>query len=792
MTGTVTLWFCVYLATFFACQTPSPKKEDPDEVKNNTRIEQAQQVNAQTKDEFPLTAFSRNSKGFMGAIQLAIGMDYSCALIQNGAVFCWGGNNNGQLGRGTRDNSRFPARVAGINDAIAIDAGMNHTCALHQTGQVSCWGNNHSAQLGDGSKEERLKPVSVLDLTQATQIALGSETSCALRKDGSVVCWGRNLEQRANISGSPNEHIPRPIKGLAQVKRLAVGSLHICAIQGNKDELVCVGLDHAINPSRGYQAQLSVESTGHTGVSDVAAGGGFTCFEKNNTWRCWGSNYRRQLGNSDGITVHAAKAIPIPGIKNISKIVAGDTGACAIDRMEVVRCWGYGNHRVHTVDGLKPVQEVAVSLAYYKNHLCARTKNGAVVCWGNNDSGQLGDGTITSRKKPALVLNAKSLDPVPNERAKAPKGKTFVAEKLAAGYDGTCALRSGEVWCWGTRHERIFSDIERYRRHPERVRGISEAVEIVAGFGFMCARVHSGRVWCWGENDEMQLGDGTDNKRLEPVAVRGVKDAMELVANYGRACVLRKNGIVTCWGNHESQHELRAATPWRRKIQSISLGTGHLCLLLKSSKVLCQGSNSSGQLGNGEGGCKPDPNDYSCNRPKSRCKRRQICDRSEEFVAVKGLDDVKSLTLGGGFSCALKQTGRMSCWGTNHFGELGIGPAQPGMVLAPKELKDLNKITQVVASSHHACARVSSGEVFCWGQNVFGEIGDRTTQRRLSPSAVFGIDDALEVSIGLSHGCARRNGDEVWCWGDNDDGVLGVGDEQRLHLTPKPVLEAPK
>ncbi len=105
-----------------------------------------------------------------------------------------------------------------------------------------------------------------------------------------------------------------------------------------------------------------------------------------------------------------------------------------------------------------------------------------------------------------MVVEAESTKLVAIEKTVVPRGETFVAEKIASGYDETCAIKSGQVWCWGERHERILSDPKRYRRHPELVPGIENAVEIADGFGFMCARLSSGNIRCWGENSMMELG----------------------------------------------------------------------------------------------------------------------------------------------------------------------------------------------------------------------------------------------------------------------------------------------
>ncbi len=759
--------------TYVACQAPLATPR--------------QQVDRTTREMRPHAAIPGSPNGLAHVVELALGMRHTCAIVKDGAVYCWGAGRQGQLGTGSHDSSRVPSRVVGVTDAVSIDAGMDHTCALHRTGRISCWGNNHSAALGDGSKSERNSPVQVMDIDDATQISLGMETSCALRENGTVACWGRNLEQRVNVSGSEDEHMPKAIEGMAEVKQLEVGTLHICAIQGEEGQLVCVGLDHGINPPSGYQTVLSVESSGYDGVTDLAAGGAITCFEKDDKWRCWGHSYRGQLGLPGKEAVVAADAGPVPSLVDVNRIVAGDAGACAIDNAGGVYCWGYDDHSVVKMQGLEPVKDVVLSPSSYERHVCALTRAGRVVCWGDNDSGQLGDGTDSPREMPVLVVAAKSTEFVANAGKATPRGVPFIADQIAAGYDETCALKSDQVWCWGDRHNRVLSDPLRHRRSPERVSDIDDPVEIVAGFGFMCARLSSGAVRCWGENDKKQLGDGTDRRRMKVVAVKGVTDAVQLVADYGRGCVLSKMGDVICWGNHEMARAVERAAPWRGKIESVSLSEGNLCLLLKTGNVVCQGSNAFGQLGNGRGGCKPDPRD--CHRLRnSRCKQREICEGSEEFVAVKGLQGVKAVSLGSGFGCALVGSGKMWCWGRGSFGRLGIGPADSSMEKLPVELKGLSNVTEMAASSGHACARVSSGRVYCWGQNVFGQLGDRTTQTRIRPSQVFGIDDARSVSTGMSHGCVLRNNGQVWCWGENDGGNLGVGDEERFHLVAAPVL----
>ena len=105
------------------------------------------------------------------------------------------------------------------------------------------------------------------------------------------------------------------------------------------------------------------------------------------------------------------------------------------------------------------------------------------------------------------------------------------------------------------------------------------------------------------------------------------------------------------------------------------------------------------------------------------------------------------------------------------------------------ELPGLADVEALASNHSHTCAVLADGRALCWGQNVWGELGDRTKQTGVAPSLVFGLGEVTEVSPGMSHTCAIRSDRSVWCWGNNDGGILGVGiteDLSRLS-TPHPV-----
>jgi alpha-tubulin suppressor-like RCC1 family protein len=662
------------------------------------------------------------------------------------------------------------------------------------SGRVMCGGGSLLDGAGDGSARDRTQPALVPDLEDAVELAATDQTTCARRRDATVVCWGRNLARRAHGPGPETHDLPQAVDGLRDVQRIAAGDLHLCAIQGAERALVCLGLDHGIGEPGRYEDPVVVQRSPWTDVDALVTGSGVTCFQRDGEklWRCWGRNDHGQLdpARSQG-EIGPADAIVVAGSERIQAFNLGWQGGCSIDQGGTPSCWTEAGLRPgKRIEGIGPVRSVAIASMSDPIHGCAANQEGTVFCWGHGGSGALGDGGTTDQASPVRVLAPTSTDPVALRSRPVPAGQVFTADEIAAGYDETCARRDGEVWCWGDWHGRTVNDPRRTRTRPERIDDLpAEAVELAAGFGYMCARMASGQVWCWGANDRGQLGDGTRERRLTPVVIEGLRDATSLALSYERGCALRANHHVACWSGDARLADLATPAAWRGQLAEVAQGEGHICARLRDGEVLCQGANDSGQLGNGEGGCVPDPADVGCSGPRSRCKPREICAKSDTFVTVIGMRDAMGLALGGNTSCALRSGGHVSCWGNGYQGRLGVGEPVASIVKLATELPDLVDVAALSSNSSHTCAVLTDGRLLCWGQNVWGELGDRTKQSRHAPSAVFGLDEVTEVSAGMSHTCALRSDRSVWCWGKNDRGVLGVGiteDISRLS-TPYPV-----
>jgi alpha-tubulin suppressor-like RCC1 family protein len=292
-----------------------------------------------------------------------------------------------------------------------LAAGANHACQVRSGGSVRCWGVNASGQLGDGSTANRLIPVPVNGLTNAVAITADVIHSCALVADGTARCWGSNISGRLGDGTTVTRATPVAVTGLTNAVAIAAGSAHTCAVRTDTNVL-CWGnnlggqLGDGTTTSRLVPTQVTTAS-----VVAIASGFGHTCTTlANGVAQCWGDGRAGQLGN--GVLAISTEPVTVTGGGGgVSRksVAAGGRHTCASRASSLVSCWGdnvtgqVGDGT--TVDRLTPVNVgganplsglVGVTTGLF--HSCALRNDGIARCWGNNNPfGQLGDGTSTNR-----------------------------------------------------------------------------------------------------------------------------------------------------------------------------------------------------------------------------------------------------------------------------------------------------------------------------------------------------------------------------------------------------------
>lgn len=313
-------------------------------------------------------------------LRLTAGGFHTCGLISDGTAYCWGANASGQLGvaagAGTLNPTPTPTAVNTSLRFVALDAGSSHTCGLTAAGTGYCWGSNPWGELGvDANLDANPAPVAVSTTILFAQLAAGESHNCALTAEGAAYCWGRNnfgqLGTEDGILNSPPNPIPQQVSGDHVFASIVAGSVQTCAL--------------------------------------TPAGAAY----------CWGSNERGELGSAAtyGDPDPNTTPLSVDGNLAFSSLTAGRQFTCGVAVNGDGYCWGRNTWGLLT----RPAGELAesatplllngglkfIQLTTDEQHVCGVSTVGAAYCWGQNQFGQLGttlnSGSTTTTITPQAV-----------------------------------------------------------------------------------------------------------------------------------------------------------------------------------------------------------------------------------------------------------------------------------------------------------------------------------------------------------------------------------------------------
>jgi alpha-tubulin suppressor-like RCC1 family protein len=581
-------------------------------------------------------------------------------------------------------------------------------------------------------------------------LCTGREHTCAVTDGGRVLCWGDDTNGELGNGVVVDYRLgPTYVKGLTDVTELACADhgLHTCALRAT-GEVVCWGWNDAGQVGDGTTTDRSAPVTvnGIASAVQVVAGEEFTCARlATGGVKCWGSDTNGQLGNATA----GSSAAPID-------VVAGQTGSGALAGV--------------------------VFLASGQQHTCAvldPAHAGRLVCWGNGASGRLGDGAAVTRTSPVYTHAVGNTGTC---TAADPSGCLDQVATVALGDDSSIAVRKGGfASAWGSNASESLAT-GAATDFPLRVHGLGsvgtfdDAEYVAMGMLHGCAIRKTGQPVCWGDDDNGRTGenDGANVNLSAPTPVAGASGYVQIDAGDAYSCGSLADGSVKCWGSN-GQGEIGDGTTTQRVTPTdvgggrgfveVDAGVGHSCGVTGTGSVYCWGYDANGALGIGSTEERWAP------------------------VRVPGIStasDVAALEYG---TCALLKSGGVKCWGNDLSGENGDGTVGvPTDRTSPGDVTGLSSAVEITGGLLHACALVDpppvgdgNTQVWCWGYNGFGQLGNAATVDDPKPVQVHGVGDAgmltdaVAIGAGWYHTCAIRATGEVVCWGRGDTGQNGDG-----------------
>lgn len=668
-------------------------------------------------------------------------VSHSCAIKADDTLWCWGNDDLGAVGNGPGVTpADSPSQIIGggtWKDVAALSGVFG--CGIKSDNTLWCWGWDNNYQLGDGDGNgsgSEHTPVSISGGGSWKKVSVGLYGGCGIKSDDTLWCWGTEQHGRLGNGGAVNENQDSPVQvsGGGSWIDVTTDAEFSCGIKSD-NTLWCWGLD--VNGELGNGSGVTADQANPYQVpgswkkikshADTACG-----IKTDDTLWCWGWNIYGKAGQDWLIGVLVDPTEVEPGATWLD-VDPGGLHSCAIKTSGGVFCWGddakgQRGNGVDTGGGNQlvpaPVENSAavwskISASTW-DYTCGIKLDGTGWCWGVDYDGQLGNAADSHSAVPdALDLTGVS-------------GTTWTSIATAAGgFSGgtTCGIRNdGTGWCWGgDTGGQLGNGGAGATDTPTAIdlTGVSgTAWTALATSGFhSCGIRNDGTGWCWGDDSMGQLGNGAGGAADAPAAIdlTGVSGTAWTAISTGGAhtCGIRDNGTAWCWGDDSFGGQLGngaagsadapaavditgvSGTAWT----AISAGAVHTCGIRNNGTAWCWGDDTNfsvGALGNGAGGDTQSPGAVDLTGVSGTA-----------WTAISG---------NGLFTCGLRNNGTAWCWGNNDDGQLGNGTS--GVVEESPVLVNAPSISWASISTGgvHTCGITSANKLLCWGEEGY-ELG---------------------------------------------------------------------
>lgn len=646
---------------------------------------------------------SNTLKVWLSDMYITSSYSYNFAIKSDGTVWGWGANSKSELGEGTFTDKLEAEIIPTLSDFVEISAGGNHNLALAPDGTVWAWGDNQSGQLGNTSVLNYSNtPVQVTNLDSVISISAGLAHSVALKEDGTVWSWGANLKGQlgeGEVFGHPT---PKQIPNFYDVVAISAGETHTIALKSD-----------------------------------------------GTVW-AWGDNSFGQLGNGNNddqfspVKVKELESVIMVSTRRTDNLALKNDGTVWAWGMDKVRYTDYPYYKTipEPVDGLNSIIKVSAG----DLHNLALSEEGSVWTWGDNKIGSLGDGSLISSASPVRVSHLNSVN------------------NISAGWSHSVVSRKdGSIWSWGNN---LSGQLGNGTKEDKKTRTLVLGTPILPDNDIPTAPQNLEVVGKTSTSVVLQWEESQDNFAVEgyeiyldniKVGITTVNNVTSYEATRFTVTGLSPNTIYEfkvkskdMAGNISLDSNIIIETTEDAPLLSIGGGGNHSLAVNQDGTVWAWGDSSYGQMGDGY--------------------RRQ----SNIPIQSVNLESITKVVGGGNHSLALKSDGTVWVWGDNSYGQLGT-PTQMHVQFSPIQNSFLSSVVDIASGEYHSLALKDDGTVWSWGNNFYGQLGDGTYETRLSPVKIQGLNNIVSIQAGSSsmHSLALDINGNVWAWGDNTYGQLG-------------------
>jgi alpha-tubulin suppressor-like RCC1 family protein len=679
-------------------------------------------------------------------------------------LYSWGTSQYGERGNGESSLNFSPVRMDNLTTWSTVADGNSWGIALKTNGTLWAYGEGGLGSLGNGSSAAVSSPVQIGALTNWSKVfaPFGGYNSFSIKTDNTLWVWGYNQFGALGIGNETLTNSP---------------------------------------------VQLGANTW-----TTVAPADSFTlAIRSNGSLWAWGYNLYGQLG--DNSITDRSSPVQVGALTSWTKIAAGGQSFSLAIRSGQLWSWGLNNRgQLGTNEGniqrSSPVQVGALSdwaeISAGNAHVIALKTGGTLWAWGENDEGQIGDGTYTNRSSPVQIGSLTNWSKViaTNKASYAIKtdgtlwawgfsggsgilgnGKTGPSSggginspiqigsatnwsTMTAGQGNRHAINSsGEMYVWGTNGQGSSgTGLNFFGARPSPIQiGSLEWIRRAGGNAISLGIKDDGTLWAWGDGRQGQLGNNrVVDQYIVPTQIGSGTDWAEVFAFSESGCLaVKSNGTLWAWGGNgsgelgrgnttsiSSPAQVGALTDWKY----VAGGAVHALAVKANGSLWSWGNGSLGRLGHN--------NVTSLSSP----------------VQVGALTDWAQASGGGAFSVAVKTNGTIWSWGDNNAGQLGHNDWGSGARRSsPVQIGALTNWQQVTTGNDFCVAVKTDGTLWSWGQNSSGQLGRNTIVSISSPAQVGALTDWVAAVSGADCTVAVRSNGTLWAWGSNAYGQVGDG-----------------